>query len=211
MKKAIVTISVILAAGLASAALSVEEAKENFIAARKAYFELIGRTNAVSRAHHHKRAQSTAAKSKVVTKEQADFLNGRRIAVSRDTETIPGSVITTWYRNGKPDTKMQAVVTNVLSNVVGTEQNNPLQNMIVNLTNSFENIRSQLLVASNRYEIAEARISNAKHGLNKKRDEYVEKRDKAALPTTKAIYQAFIDIIDDIIERLDALMSAGKE
>lgn len=211
MKKAISTLLVILAAGLSSAALSVEEAKANFIAARKVYFEAIGRTNGVSRAAKPKKAHAAASKIKVLTKDQADFMNGRRIAVSRDTETIPGSVITTWYRNGKPDTNMQAVVTNVLSKVVGTEQNNPLQNMIVNLTNSFENIRSQLIVASNRYEIAEARISNAKRGLNEKRDEYVEKRDKAALPTTKEIYQAFIDIIDDIIEKLDALMSTGKE
>lgn len=38
--------------------------------------------------------------------------------------------------------------------------------------------------------------------LDEKRAEYVEKRDKAALPSTKVLYQAFIDAIDRIKERL---------
>lgn len=179
MKKAIVTISVILAAGLASAALSVEEAKENFIAARKAYFELIGRTNAVSRARQPKKTQSAAVKSKVVTKEQADFLNGRRIAVSRDTETIPGSVITTWYRNGKPDTKMQAVVTNVLSNVVGAEQNNPLQNELVPLHK------------------AKKAAKKSEKNLEKVLKELNKAKKKASDEDEAELYQSLIDIIDN--------------
>lgn len=39
--------------------------------------------------------------------------------------------------------------------------------------------------------------------LTAKRAEYVEKRDKAALPTTKAIYQAFIDQIDQWLRKLE--------
>lgn len=62
-----------------------------------------------------------------LTKSQAAFFENRRIAVSRDTTTIPGAVITTWYRNGKPDTKAPAVVTNYLHTIVGAEQLNPLQ------------------------------------------------------------------------------------
>ena len=38
--------------------------------------------------------------------------------------------------------------------------------------------------------------------LDEKRAEYVEKRDKSAMPTTKAIYQAFIDAIDRINDML---------
>jgi len=152
-------------------------------------------------------AAGIVSAGQVLTKKQAAFLNGRRIAVSRDTTTIPGSVITTWYRNGKPDTKLPAVETNVLHRIVGREQNNPLQNTIVSFTNTLTTVYNKYLVASNRYETAEARIENAKAGLVEKREEYVKKRDEAKLPTTKAIYQAFIDIIDDILKKLDALMN----
>lgn len=38
--------------------------------------------------------------------------------------------------------------------------------------------------------------------LDEKRAEYVEKRDKSSLPTTKALYQAFIDAIDKITEQI---------
>ena len=48
-----------------------------------------------------------------------------------------------------------------------------------------------------------ARVERATAALDERRAEYVEKRDKAALPTTKAIYQAFIDAIDRIKERLE--------
>lgn len=38
--------------------------------------------------------------------------------------------------------------------------------------------------------------------LDERRAEYVQKRDAAVMPTTKAIYQAFIDAIDRIKEKL---------
>lgn len=53
-----------------------------------------------------------------------------------------------------------------------------------------------------RLNSAEARVEHVTAALDEKRAEYVEKRDKSALPTTKAIYQAFIDAIDRIRERL---------
>lgn len=46
------------------------------------------------------------------------------------------------------------------------------------------------------------RVERVSTALDEKRAEYVEKRDKSTLPTTKAIYQAFIDAIDRIKERL---------
>ena len=49
-----------------------------------------------------------------------------------------------------------------------------------------------------------ARVERVTAALDERRAEYVEKRDKAALPTIKAIYQAFIDAIDRIKERLNA-------
>ncbi len=62
----------------------------------------------------------------VLSKKQKNFFHNRRIAVSRDTETLPGYVITHWERNGKPDTKGAAVTTNKITTVVGKEQANPL-------------------------------------------------------------------------------------
>lgn len=67
-----------------------------------------------------------AASKEVLSKKQKNFFHNRRIAVSRDTETLPGYVITHWERNGKPDTKGAAVTTNRISTVVGKAQANPL-------------------------------------------------------------------------------------
>lgn len=48
-----------------------------------------------------------------------------------------------------------------------------------------------------------ARVERVTAALDERQAEYVTKRDKAALPTTKAIYQAFIDAIDRIKEKLN--------
>ena len=64
-------------------------------------------------------------------------------------------------------------------------------------------INSQKSVADCQLKTAE-RVTAA---LDEKRAEYVEKRDKAALPTTKALYQAFIDAID----RIRVLQALGGE
>lgn len=55
------------------------------------------------------------------------------------------------------------------------------------------------MVAATNNAVRVERVSTA---LDEKRAEYIEKRDKSALPTTKAIYQAFIDAIDRIKARL---------
>ena len=109
--------------------------------------------------------------------------------MSRDTTTIPGSVITTWYRDGKPDTRGPAVVTNVLHQIQGAVQNNPLQGRIAELT-------AQYAEAIERATSAEARAAR----LDALRSWLVELRDKAILSTTKAIYQAIIDKIDEKLE-----------
>jgi len=119
------------------------------------------------------------------TKSQRKFFENRRICVSRDTETIPGSVITTWWRNGKPDTRAPAVVTNVLHGVAGSLQNNPLQNRIAELF-------AQYSSASNRAAIAEARAARA----DALKTWLEEQRDKSPLQTTKKIYQAIIDRLE---------------
>jgi len=70
---------------------------------------------------------ASAANAAALTQAQQSYFRNRRICVGRDTTTLPGCVITTWHRNGKPDTKAPAVVTNRLQKIVGKEQSNPLQ------------------------------------------------------------------------------------
>ena len=165
------------------------EARKAYIAARKAAglpaFEGKGKRGAA--------ATTTAT---TFTKSQKRFFENRRYCVRRDTETIPGSVITTWYRNGKPDTKAPAVVTNILKYVQGERQENPLEFEVV-----FQKLQVEywLKVATN----AQARVERVSAVLDEKRAEYVQKRDSVTLPTTKAIYQAFIDAIDRIKEKLE--------
>ena len=189
MKK---TAAIIVAAfAFAADALTIEEARMNLFAARAAYTNALAEagitTNRPRRATSGKRSYTTAGAraTPALSKSQAAFFENRRIAVSRDTTTIPGAVITTWYRNGKPDTKAPAVVTNYLHTIVGAEQKNPLQALA-------EQLRVDYAAAINRTALAEARAAR----LDALRSYLVEQRDKAALPTTKAIYQALIDRID---------------
>lgn len=176
----------VAAAMLTAPGITVEEAKANLDEARAAYRAALAEAGAT----RAPRAVRKSAAKPALTKEQQSFFNNRRIAVNRDTETLPGYVITTWYRNGKPDTKAPAVVTNMLHDIIGIEQHNPLQVLV-------EQWRE---MATN----ATARVERVNAALDEKREEYVAKRDAAALPSTKASYQAFIDAIDRIKERLDA-------
>jgi len=137
----------------------------------------------------------------------AKYTKARRYCVSRTVTPDGKNIVTVWHRDGKPDWILPSVETNAVKTITGKEQNNPLQDTIVKIDAEIKRQLEMLLVASNRYVLAESKIANAKSGLSDKRAEYVEKRDKASLPTTKAIYQAFIDIIDDIMAKLDAIMN----
>ena len=139
-------------------------------------------------------ATSSAA---VLTKQQADYFKNRRICVRRDTTTMPGYVITEWHRNGNPDTKGPAVVTNRLQKIVGSEQKNHIQDLAERMKQSAEAWRTS---ATNNA----ARVERVTAALDDIRAESVEKRDAAVMPSTKAIYQAFIDAIDRLKEKLNA-------
>lgn len=157
----------------------LERARAAYLEARRAYMvarKAAGLTNAAPR----KVATSTTATT--LTKSQKRFFENRRYCVGRDTTSIPGYVITTWHRNGRPDTKGPSVVTNALHNITGTVQNNPLQGRI-----------AELLERATSAEARAARLDALKAWLE-------EQRDKAVLPTTKAVYQAIIDRIDEKLE-----------
>lgn len=193
MKKAFVIFAAFVA--ITANALTVEEARANLDAARVAYTNALheaGITNTprrTARARARKAAQTATARNSVLMRRQQSFLESRRICTRRDAETLPGYVISYWERNGKPDTIGPAVVTNAIQQIVGVAQNNPLQALA-------ERYR---IAATN----AEARVERVTAALDERRAEYVQKRDEATI-LTKAIYQAFIDAIDRIKERLEA-------
>lgn len=139
-----------------------------------------------------------APAAEVLTSAQQSYFKNRRICVGRDTTTLPGYVITTWHRNGKPDTKGPAVVTNELKKIVGAEQFNPIQKLAEQYRASAEQWRTAADQWRGTATNATARVERATAALDERRAEYVQKRDAATLPTTKAIYQAFIDAIDRI-------------
>lgn len=140
-------------------------------------------------------AAIAASSAAVLTKDQRAYFQNRRICVERDTTTMPGFVITKWHRNGKPDTKGPAVVTNRLLKIVGAEQSNPLQVLAERYrvaaseaTRRLAEVTEDYMSASNRAARAEARTSALVTWAT-------EQRDKAVLSTTKAIWQSFIDKI----------------
>ena len=145
-------------------------------------------------------ATSAAA---VLTKSQADYFKNRRICVSRDTTSKPGYVITTWHRNGKPDTKGPAVVTNRLQKIVGAEQKNPIQELAERMRRQAEEWQAVAETWRTSATNNAARVERVTVALDEKRAEFIDKRDAAVLPSTKAIYQAFIDAIDRIKSRFD--------
>ena len=196
------TAATIIAAALALAAngLTVEEARANLKAARDAYKTALaeaGITNTPRRV-------SGNGGATVLTKSQKSFFENRRICVGRDTETLPGYVITTWHRDGKPDTKAPAVVTNLLPKIVGAEQKNPIQELAERMRQQADQWQAAAEQWRETATNATARVERVTAALDERRAEYVQKRDAAALPTTKAIYQAFIDAIDRIKEKLNA-------
>ena len=200
------TAATIIAAALALAAngLTVEEARANLHAARVAYTNALAEAGITNTPRRTRRAtNSSATGATVLTKSQQAYFQNRRICVGRDTETLPGYVITTWHRNGKPDTKGPAVVTNRIQKIVGAEQKNPIQELAERMRQRAE----QWQAAAETWQAAAtnnaARVERVTAALDDRRAENVQKRDAAALPTTKAIYQAFIDAIDRIKEKLD--------
>ncbi len=188
MKRAIATFLALAALVVAADTNELERLRAEYLTARKAYMDArkaAGMTNAAPRVS----APSTRT---VFTKSQARFFKNRRICVSRDTASVPGSVITTWYRNGKPDTLAPAVVTNVLHNIAGAVQSNPLQGRIAELT-------AQYSAAIERATSAEARAAR----LDALKTWLEEQRDKSPLQTGKAIYQAIINKLDERLEGME--------
>ena len=79
-----------------------------------------------------------------------------------------------------------------------TETNGVLAASVREWKRNAENWQVSAEVWKRNAENNAARVERVTAALDERRAEYVEKRDAAVLPTTKAIYQAFIDAIDRI-------------
>lgn len=106
------------------------------------------------------------------------------------------NIVETWRRGG-----YEWKQTNAVRRVIGTVQTNTFEQRLAEARALAKQWRE---TATN----ATARVERVIAALDDKRAEYVQKRDAATLPSTKAIYQAFIDAIDRIKEKLD---EEGKE
>lgn len=132
-------------------------------------------------------------------KEKITAIEERACLISRDTQTLPGYIIEHW--NPPIIDKMgeaHYVFTNKIFTIKGYKQKNTWRETIATLTNNVAKAEAAqrlaeayALVQSNRAERASARIDNTLTYLE-------EKRDEAKLPTTKALYQAIIDKINEL-------------
>lgn len=197
MKKAFVIFAAFVA--ITANALTVEEARANLNAARAAYTNALheaGITNTprrTARARAKKAAQTSTARNTVLSRRQQSFFENRRICTRRDAETLPGYVISYWERNGKPDTIGPAVVTNALQHIVGAEQSNPLQVLAERYRVAASDATRRLAKVTEDY----MSVSNKAARLDALKTWLEERRDKAHLQTTKAIYQAIIDRLEE--------------
>lgn len=118
----------------------------------------------------------------VVPKGWQGYVKARRVCVSRDTETLPGYVITKWQRDGKPDWILPAVETNAVKKIKGKVQNNPLQGD-----------------AEKTKKIRAAKKNAAKKdakNLEKAIKDLVKARDKSS-EAMRDMYQSVIDILTE--------------
>lgn len=182
MKRIFAIVAALAALFAAADTNELERLRAEYVAARKAYMaarKAAGPTNAAPRVA----APTTRT---VFSTSQKRFFKNRRICVSRDTVSVPGSVVTTWYRNGRPDTLAPSVVTNALHDIAGRVQNNPLQDRLAALTDQYQS-------AIQRATSAEARAARA----DALKAWLIEQRDKSPLQTTKAIYQAILNKLEE--------------
>jgi len=73
------------------------------------------------------------------------YSTSKRYVAARDFTTIPGSVITYWYRDGQPDWKMPAVETNVLTIITGRKIDNAIEVARDNAIKDLEKANADLM------------------------------------------------------------------
>lgn len=98
------------------------------------------------------------------------------------------NIVETWRRGG-----YEWKQTNVVRRVIGKTQTNTFEQRLAELREIASQWHDRWSQATNRADIAEAKVAR----MEAFKAWLVEQRDKAALPTTKALYQAIIDKLED--------------
>ncbi len=98
------------------------------------------------------------------------------------------NIVETWRRGG-----YEWKQTNVVRRVIGKTQTNTFEQRLAELREIASQWQDRWSQATNRADIAEAKVAR----MEAFKAWLVEQRDKAALPTTKALYQAIIDKLEN--------------
>ena len=98
------------------------------------------------------------------------------------------NIVETWRRGG-----YEWKQTNVVRRVIGKTQTNTFEQRLAELREIAAQWQDRWSQATNRADIAEAKVAR----MEAFKAWLVEQRDKAALPTTKALYQEIIDRLED--------------
>lgn len=128
-------------------------------------------------------------------------VTGRATCTSRGFQVIGGvtNVVETWRRGN-----YTWAVTNVAKNVFGRKQTNTWQERVAEWRRKSEEWEERFRLKA---KMADAQVKL----LQARREAYVKLRDAALLATTKAIYQKFIDEIDEQLAELDPTVENGDE
>jgi len=160
---------------------------------------------------------ATALAGLNLPKAYQEYSTARRYVVSRDTKTLDGYIITTWYRDGRPDWILPAVETNRVKHIQGKTQNNPIQNELEKTAQTarelfvaYTNQLASTTAYSNAYFIAQcvanaatAKIQDEIADLEAKIVKYKEYQTK--YPILKSLFAAMITDAENRIKILRAL------
>ena len=133
-------------------------------------------------------ASLTASADKVLTPMQTAYLRRAYVHHQESKRMADGSVrlVRHIYRGATP----LRVETNILHAVEGKLQNNPLHNAL-------EHARAELAEKVAALADSEARRGRIQERYDKLLARITEKRDEAKIATTRALYQALLDLLDD--------------
>lgn len=133
-------------------------------------------------------AALTASADKVLTPMQTAYLRRAYVHHQESERMADGSVrlVRHIYRGATP----LRVETNILHAVEGKLQNNPLHNAL-------EHARAELAEKVAALADSEARRERIQARYDKLLARITEKRDEAKIATTRALYQALLDLLDD--------------
>ena len=130
----------------------------------------------------------TASADKVLTPMQTAYLRRAYVHHQESERLADGSVrlVRHIYRGATP----LRVETNILHAVEGKLQNNPLHNAL-------EHARAELAEKVAALADSEARRKRIQARYDKLLARITEKRNEAKIATTRALYQALLDLLDD--------------